>query len=536
MASQVILDGDTTKVIPPLNISRPAPIIDLRGFYWTTVDAKLGAGSATDDNVDHQQPSTVEAARVEPEQELLDVKVSPLSSKVTAAAVAPPTTVAPPPAVSVPPPAAISGPPKPPPPGALPVPKPGDPPPFPLDKLQGAFNGNGFNTIFRPRSLDPTSRLVEENDKPFKTEPKVNKETDDNVLELNLTTEQLTFGATIGAIPNRGLRQQPDITLAGFPYMQTIQDVTNPDSGRGDNPVASGIHFENGLWLFVPPSGKDPKATPTPFDSKLSAGENNPNNPATLVRMASIPHGTTINAQGVAPTKADTIQKAPDFSLKENQANITPFPEKGGAPIPFPSMKIGNKNTPRVPQDLDAFNAKETQTITDAIIENPNELLKNAIEGQTISETITFEVSSGDPKSLISAGGTANISFLSGQPTPNPDTKLNTSSNGNAHVPFMKSRFWIETVQYTVPVPRIMAPGSIDLSPNMDNGNAPTPRFRVTAPKGLKFPFGPKTVTIPGTQLQYSQTVNLNFFGLTWPHVSVATLVPQAPQLFTIGA
>jgi hypothetical protein len=27
-------------------------------------------------------------------------------------------------------------------------------------------------------------------------------------------------------------------------------------------------------------------------------------------------------------------------------------------------------------------------------------------------------------------------------------------------------------------------------------------------------------------QIQYSQTVNLNFNGLTWPHVSVATLVP----------
>jgi hypothetical protein len=39
-----------------------------------------------------------------------------------------------------------------------------------------------------------------------------------------------------------------------------------------------------------------------------------------------------------------------------------------------------------------------------------------------------------------------------------------------------------------------------------------------------------ETVTNPfgdGTflQLQYSQTVNLNFATLTWPHVSVATLV-----------
>jgi tyrosinase len=30
------------------------------------------------------------------------------------------------------------------------------------------------------------------------------------------------------------------------------------------------------------------------------------------------------------------------------------------------------------------------------------------------------------------------------------------------------------------------------------------------------------------TQIQYSQNVSLNFAGLTWPHMSVATLVPSA--------
>jgi hypothetical protein len=36
----------------------------------------------------------------------------------------------------------------------------------------------------------------------------------------------------------------------------------------------------------------------------------------------------------------------------------------------------------------------------------------------------------------------------------------------------------------------------------------------------------PKTITVVSTQIQYSQVVFLNFAGLTWPHVSVATLVP----------
>ncbi|WP_165359408.1 hypothetical protein [Lichenibacterium minor] len=31
------------------------------------------------------------------------------------------------------------------------------------------------------------------------------------------------------------------------------------------------------------------------------------------------------------------------------------------------------------------------------------------------------------------------------------------------------------------------------------------------------------------TQIQYTQKVILNFAGLSWPHVSVATLVPAGP-------
>jgi hypothetical protein len=36
-------------------------------------------------------------------------------------------------------------------------------------------------------------------------------------------------------------------------------------------------------------------------------------------------------------------------------------------------------------------------------------------------------------------------------------------------------------------------------------------------------------IDVTYTQLQYTQTVFLNFNGLTWPHVSVATLVPNDP-------
>jgi hypothetical protein len=36
----------------------------------------------------------------------------------------------------------------------------------------------------------------------------------------------------------------------------------------------------------------------------------------------------------------------------------------------------------------------------------------------------------------------------------------------------------------------------------------------------------PRTILVTSTQTQYSQVVHLDFASLTWPHVSVATLVP----------
>ena len=47
--------------------------------------------------------------------------------------------------------------------------------------------------------------------------------------------------------------------------------------------------------------------------------------------------------------------------------------------------------------------------------------------------------------------------------------------------------------------------------------------FSVTPPFELN---APREITVHFTQIQYTQTVMLNFKGLTWPHVSVNTLVP----------
>ena len=52
----------------------------------------------------------------------------------------------------------------------------------------------------------------------------------------------------------------------------------------------------------------------------------------------------------------------------------------------------------------------------------------------------------------------------------------------------------------------------------------PVPTFLVTSKHGT----AAKAVVATYTQIQYSQSVFLNFNTLTWPHVSVATLVPTA--------
>ncbi|KAK5693081.1 hypothetical protein LTR97_010557 [Elasticomyces elasticus] len=562
MASHINTDG---RILPPLNISAPAPLINLRGFKWTTVDRAINtAQRLKNENQDafanggpssHQQhlsEADAEAARHLPAQVETQLGLN-----------------------------------------AVPTPQ---LPPFPLTKLQGPYAGNGFNTIFRPRSN--ASKEDSPADLPIKPIFAAGVR-DDNILELNLTTEQLTFGSTIGNIPNRGLEDQPDIILAGLPYLQTIQDATNVLTGRGDRIENDGIHFEPGMWLHVPASTENPKVG------------------ATIVRMASIPHGTTINAQGlvatvVKTTASDEFQGKP----KIDDIDIRPSVLVTGKLILFPSMLSENKSSPRIPQNLDRFNEKGT--ITDEIIRNPNVVLRNAIKGQKFIDTVSFEVSTGPrpsvPKPVTSpstagtklpngsesgttgtsvkgstkpastapntqalpskpsteapngggsgttnknvegsaepplkskdqssepttaslvGGGTANIAFLLGQKDLATKDVPNPPENPNADAAFMTSRFWIETVQYKVNVGLMTSQAPVLLTPTMPEGStAPTPVFLVTPPS--KLPSLPKMITIPGTQIQYSQQVNLVFAGLNWPHVSVATLVPTEPQPFTM--
>jgi len=242
-------------------------------------------------------------------------------------------------------------------------------------------------------------------------------------LELNLTTETLEFEAIQGPIPNRGLLQG-DISMFGVTYLQKVSDV-----------VSGGIHVEPGIWASVPPT-------------------TNPLEGPTVVRLASIPHGTTILAQG----KSFSVNGPPVIG----DASITPFVIGNPArTVSFPESNLA------VPTQ---FRQISNADINQPIVDDPNSLLAAAITDQNITNTVVLIISTTAP-SPISGGGTDGTAFLQGSAAAGP----------NASPAAMNAIFWIETV-----------------TPN-DGG----PAF---------------------LQLQYTQTVLLNFNGLSWPHVSVATL------------
>ncbi|KAH7009432.1 uncharacterized protein B0I36DRAFT_257663 [Microdochium trichocladiopsis] len=469
MASEITLDGH---IIAPLNITHPAPALDLAGFQWCPIGggpkkapiSKLSRRLSRDGEevpLTDDQPPASDEAQVD---EQLHVPGGPGSE---------PEKIL----------------------------------PFPLEQFKGSYAGNGFNLIWVPSTFQTLGNSC--GDGP-----------NDNRLLLSLTTEQLTFGPTLGKIPNRGFRNQEDIFLGGLAYLQTVQDTTNVETGKGDKPRSSkgsGIHFEPGIWLHVPAAD---------FQGGCD----------TICRMASIPHGTTINAQGFVPERnTSTViggePKFPQFDKLDTTPFIIGRPEDKQKFFKVEMNAERENLTRRVPANLEKFNAQGTGRITTEIIQNPNLVLQNAIDTSNldIKETITFKVTTGNSNSELNAGGTANIAFLAGPQTPFGD-------DPNAHTEFMTSTFYIERIEYDVVVDKMEEGETQVLLASFPPGaRAPTPKFAITAPPGGVTER--KTIRVPGIQIQYSQTVNLNFGPgaiLTWPHVSVATLVPTDPQPFKI--
>jgi len=288
-----------------------------------------------------------------------------------------------------------------------------------LASLLGTWKGHGFNAIWRPHNpATPQDRF----------------------LELNMTDETLVFTRINGPIPNRGLAM-PDIDLFGLTYLQQISESS----------TGAGLHIEPGIWATVPQT-------------------TDPSEPASVVRMASIPHGTVILAQGDAQVLAGGPQTIPDN-------NILPF--FFGTPAP------ANSDFNTVAQTFTELNlSRPTQFrfvapgVTQNIVKNPNSVLQAALQSSLQGTTMkgrTFLHVATNQSVIKAGGGTANTAFLA---------TSNNPPGGNANATLAEATFWIETIAGT--------------------GGHPDTH-----------------------QLQYTQLVMLDFNGIHWPHVTVSTLVKQ---------
>ena len=189
-----------------------------------------------------------------------------------------------------------------------------------------------------------------------------------------------------------------------------------------------------------------------------------PNVPQSVVRMGSIPHGTVILAQGVTLT----VPSGPEIA----DNNIIPFPI-GTAPPPNSDFGAAEEKFPELNLAVPTEFRFASPGVTQDMVVNPNSVLTASLAGQTITSTTVFSVSS-QPQP-VPGGGTANTAFLEAGSNP---------PGGNADAVEVDAIFWIETV---------------------------------TGDDGADF-----------LQLQYTQLVQLDFNGLRWPHVSVATLRQNA--------
>ena len=210
----------------------------------------------------------------------------------------------------------------------------------------------------------------------------------DDFLELNMTAEELDFGPTLGLSSTGG--------------------CWNPHQPGRDEVRAAGVrhnlsaaqHFEPGLWVHVPRTG-------------------DPQEPPTVARMASIPHGTTILAQGTASTSPGPPTFPP--------VSIAPFP------IGQPDQPTGLRGAaPGPAHAAPDRRGGAARCHPGHCWDNPNSVLAHAplIAGEDIETTTTLKVFTSDP--AIPGGGTANIAFLTG-----------AGLGPNAHATHVSATFWL---------------------------------------------------------------------------------------------
>ena len=158
----------------------------------------------------------------------------------------------------------------------------------PLVDLIGDWEGHGFNLIARPDFHDQAALY----------------------LQLNETHDSLKFTAIGSGIPNRGFGQD-DINLFGLTYLNQIRDRTS----------RSALHIEPGIWVTLPPS------TVLTFPPDVP-----PANTQLVARMATIPHGNALVAEGIA----EPFVGPPVLASATQVYNGSRFPSFNSTPFAVP--------------------------------------------------------------------------------------------------------------------------------------------------------------------------------------------------------
>lgn len=192
----------------------------------------------------------------------------------------------------------------------------------------------------------------------------------------------------------------------------------------------------------------------------------------------------------------------------------------------FLFIKIARNANPTFSSETAPLTAPHC-TITEKVIKDPNQILRQALAGQEIEPFVTFELTTQAARSTPAAprsadpfvgGGTSNIGFLQGT---DDASKMLDGDAGNAHAIKMTVRYWIEIVAATLDVkPEASAPQEFRM---VSAAGVLGPTFVVSA-AATKDLSAVVMKRVTWTQIQYSHNVTLNFNGLSWPHVSVATL------------
>jgi hypothetical protein len=411
----------------------------------------------------------------------------------------------------------------------------------PLAFLAGSWRGPGFNAIWRPdNDQAPENSAIH------------------RFLELNLTNDSFNFQIIPGVVPNRGFNNQPDLDLYGLHYLQRVSDA-DPSPGPKVKPpgysttARQALHIEPGLFMNVPASQQPANAT----------GGTIVNQPA-IVRMGSIPHGTTVLMQGPNPGSKPTLGKPHIPHLKPFSTAGNAYP--GLAPIPFPGPYVVPPSAPPplpdllqpppVPpgpnppavgiQPITTLGAQhvipEINIALDTLapgsqstgpypehfqhfINDPNSVLREAIEDQDILGFIQINLTT-DTLSLngiptLGVGSlfetVNNIPFLgvANQALPNPlpgqpaTVAAQADPIPNAYVYSASATFWIEWVRN---------PGAPPVLLHKGGGEPAGPILELE-------PFWEHSTYL---QLQYSQLVILIFNNILWPHVTVATMTLSA--------